>query len=155
MRETMAVEAILKGTVIDHVPTGQGLNILSLIQKRDPQAQITVGLNLPSKGNGKKDIIKVEGWLFSQHDAGEMALYAPTATVNVIDNYAVVKKFKIELPDQFVGLFACPNSNCISHTEPVASRFSVSQTHNAEANTHKVRLQCHFCERTFSDSLFK
>lgn len=149
MRETMAVEAIKKGTVIDHIPTAQGLNILALIQKRDANAQVTVGLNLPSKGSGRKDIIKVEGWLFSEEDAGEMALYAPLATINIIDNYKVVKKFKIGLPESFVGIFACPNSNCISHPEPVSTRFKVVQ------KGEKVRLRCHYCERTFSDSLFK
>jgi aspartate carbamoyltransferase regulatory subunit len=149
MRETMAVEAIQKGTVIDHIPTGQGLNILALIQKRDASAQVTVGLNLPSRGSGRKDIIKVEGWLFSEEDAGEMVLYAPVATINIIDQYRVVKKFKIGLPESFVGIFACPNTNCISHTEPVASRFKVVQ------RNEKVRLRCHYCERTFSDSLFK
>ena len=73
MRETMAVEAIEHGTVIDHIPAGQGLNVLSRIQRRNANARVTVGLNLPSKGSGQKDIVKVEGWLFSDQDAGEMA----------------------------------------------------------------------------------
>lgn len=149
MRETMAVEAIEKGTVIDHIPPGQGLNILARIQVRNPNARLTVGLNLPSRGAGAKDIVKVEGWLFSEQDAAEMALYAPSATVNIINEYRVDKKFKIGLPEQFVGIFACPNSNCISHAEPVASRFTVREV------AQQVRLRCHYCERSFVDSLFK
>lgn len=149
MRETMAVEAIQKGTVIDHIPTGHGLDILALIQKRDAEAQVTVGLNLPSKGSGRKDIIKVEGWLFSEQDAGEMALYAPNATINIINDYKVEKKFKIDLPESFVGIFSCPNTNCISHSEPVPSRFKV------KTREEEVLLRCHYCERSFSDSLFK
>ncbi len=149
MRETMAVEAIETGTVIDHIPAGQGLNILARIQKRNAQARLTVGLNLPSKGSGLKDIIKVEGWLFSEHDAAEMALYAPHATVNIIEAYKVVKKFPIGLPAEFTGIFPCPNTNCISHAEPVATRFTVTET------PEKVQLRCHFCERSFADSLFK
>jgi aspartate carbamoyltransferase regulatory subunit len=148
MRETMAVEAIETGTVIDHIPASQGLNILARIQKRNADARLTVGLNLPSKGSGLKDIIKVEGWLFSEQDAAEMALYAPHATVNIIENYRVVKKFPIGLPDEFVGIFACPNTNCISHTEPVATRFKVKRT------VQKIHLKCHFCERSFADKLF-
>jgi aspartate carbamoyltransferase regulatory subunit len=148
MRETMAVEAIETGTVIDHIPASQGLNILARIQKRNADARLTVGLNLPSKGSGLKDIIKVEGWLFSEQDAAEMALFAPHATVNIIENYRVVKKFPIGLPDEFVGIFACPNTNCISHTEPVATRFKVKRT------VQKIHLKCHFCERSFADKLF-
>jgi aspartate carbamoyltransferase regulatory subunit len=148
MRETLAVEAISSGTVMDHIPAGQGLNILARIQKRNADARLTVGLNLPSKGSGLKDIVKVDGWLFSEQDAAEMALYAPNATVNIIENYKVVRKFPIGLPDEFIGIFACPNSNCISHTEPVATRFSVCSSLN------KTQLKCHFCERGFSDSLF-
>jgi aspartate carbamoyltransferase regulatory subunit len=69
--------------------------------------------------------------------------------VNIIEGYRVVTKFQIGLPAAFVGIFACPNSNCISHSEPVSSRFYVS------SNPNQVQLRCHFCERTFSDSLFK
>ncbi|MBU2862706.1 aspartate carbamoyltransferase regulatory subunit [Reinekea forsetii] len=149
MRETMAVEAITEGTVIDHIPAGQGLNILARIQKRNPDARLTVGLNLPSKGSGLKDIVKVEGWLFSEQDAAEMALYAPSATVNIITNYKVDKKFQIGLPEHFVGIFECPNSNCISHSEPTATRFSVRR------KSDQIALRCHYCERSFSDALFK
>lgn len=149
MRETMAVEAIETGTVIDHIPAGQGLNILARIQKRNAHARLTVGLNLPSKGSNQKDIVKVEGWLFSEQDAAELALYAPIATVNIIEQYKVVKKFQIGLPEEFVGIFPCPNVNCISHSEPVLSRFYVNSH-----STH-VHLRCHYCERSFSDKLFK
>jgi aspartate carbamoyltransferase regulatory subunit len=148
MRETMAVEAIETGTVIDHIPAGQGLNILARIQNRNANARLTVGLNLKSKGTGSKDIIKVEDWLFSEQDAAEMALYAPQATVNIIEEYKVVKKFQIGLPKEFRGIFDCPNTNCISHTEPVDTRFAV------RLKNDQVKLRCHFCERSFADSLF-
>lgn len=148
MRETMAVEAIENGTVIDHIPAGQGLNILARIQNRNASARVTVGLNLRSGGSGTKDIIKVEGWLFSEQDAAEMALYAPRATVNIIQKYLVERKFPIGLPEDFTGIFDCPNANCISHTEPVATRFYV------QSKAEQISLTCHFCERSFSDSLF-
>ncbi len=148
MRETMAVEAIEVGTVIDHIPAGQGLNILARIQKLNSNARLTVGLNLPSKTSGLKDIIKVEGWLFSEQDAAEMALYAPNATVNIIEKYKVVKKFKIGIPEEFLGIFDCPNSNCISNKEPSPTRFRV------KAKQKDLFLRCHYCERTFADTLF-
>lgn len=149
MRETMAVEAIEHGTVIDHIPAGQGLNVLARIQKRDANAQLTVGLNLPSQGLSTKDIIKVEGWRFSEQDAAEMALFAPEATVNLIENYLVIRKFKIGLPKEFIGIFRCPNTNCISNSEPVSSRLHVWRTQP------NIELKCHYCERGFADQLFK
>lgn len=149
MRETMAVEAIEHGTVIDHIPAGQGLNVLSRIQRRNANARVTVGLNLPSKGSGQKDIVKVEGWLFSDQDAGEMALYAPNATVNIIEDYRVTRKFRIGLPEAFVGLLACPNTHCITHTEPVVTHFRVT------TRSEGVELECHYCERSFQDNLFR
>lgn len=149
MRETMAVEAIESGTVIDHIPAGQGLTILAHIQKLNADARLTVGLNLRSKSSGIKDIIKVEEWLFSERDAAEMALFAPQATVNIIANYRVIKKFNIGMPEEFHGIFACPNSNCISNSEPCATRFAV------RVQLGQTFLRCHYCERSFADTLFK
>lgn len=148
MSEMMDVKAIKMGTVIDHIPAGQGLKILARIQDRSARSRLTVGLNLPSVHYDLKDIIKVEGWLFTEQDAAELSLFAPKATVNIIENYGVVHKFSIGLPEEFVGIFNCPNANCISNSEPRPSRFYVGQ------KTEDVTLQCHFCERKFSDKLF-
>ncbi|MDB2449073.1 aspartate carbamoyltransferase regulatory subunit [bacterium] len=146
-REKMLVEAIQNGTVIDHIPAGKGLTILGRLQLRNAEVRLTVGLNLPSHGGGMKDLIKVDDWRFTELDAAELALFAPKATVNIIEEYRVVRKFPIGLPETFVGVFACPNTNCITHFEPMESRFSVQQ--NAG-----LQLRCHYCERAFADTLF-
>ncbi len=147
-RETMLVEAIQSGTVIDHIPAGMGLVILGRLQIKNAQARLTVGLNLPSKGSGLKDLIKVDDWPFTEQDAAELALFAPKATVNIIDDYRVVRKFPIGLPETFVDVFPCPNSNCITHNEPVETRFKVV------SRGEQVQLRCHYCERSFADTLF-
>ena len=146
-REKMLVEAIQNGTVIDHIPAGKGLTILGRLQLRNAEVRLTVGLNLPSHGGGMKDLIKIDDWRFTEQDAAELALFAPKATVNIIEEYRVVRKFPIGLPETFVGVFVCPNANCITHVEPVESRFSVIQ----EAT---LQLRCHYCERAFADTLF-
>ena len=56
---------------------------------------MTVGLNLPSNQMGSKDIIKVEDWLFSMDEANELALLAPDATVNIIEDHKVASKIKV------------------------------------------------------------
>ncbi|PTY36374.1 aspartate carbamoyltransferase regulatory subunit [Saccharospirillum sp. MSK14-1] len=146
-REKMLVEAIHNGTVIDHIPAGKGLTILGRLQLKNAEARLTVGLNLPSHGGGMKDLIKVDDWRFTEHDAAELALFAPKATVNIIEDYRVVRKFPIGLPEAFVGVFACPNANCITHVEPVESHFAV-------VTGESLQLRCHYCERAFADTLF-
>ena len=147
-KRQLQVEAIRRGTVIDHVPAGNGIKIVHRVQKLSPTARLTVGLNLPSGQMGSKDLVKVDDWLFTEEQAYELALFAPDATINVIDDYKVVNKFSMSLPDQVVGVFDCPNSNCISHDEPVQSHFHVKQEGG------HVTLRCHYCERKFRDTLF-
>ena len=58
-QQKLQVEAICHGSVIDHIPAGQGIKILKLFHLLDTQQRITVGLNLPSAALGAKDLIKV------------------------------------------------------------------------------------------------
>lgn len=148
MSEKMQVEAICKGTVIDHIAAGQGPKILNRLHLINDKMRLTVGLNLPSGQFGSKDLIKVENWLFSKDEANELALLAPNATVNIIEDYKVVSKFKMELPEVLVGIFPCPNTNCITHSEPVDSRFTIKTEYE------QVRLRCHYCEELFNKKLF-
>ncbi|MCX4025691.1 aspartate carbamoyltransferase regulatory subunit [Endozoicomonas sp. SM1973] len=147
MANKLMVEAIRTGTVIDHIPSGQGIKILKQLHLIEGKQKITVGFNLPSKNFSFKDLIKVENRLFSEHEAYQLALFAPSATINVIEDYKVIDKFKMVIPDAIEGIFSCPNSNCISLTEPVKSYFSVKQTNNA------IFLKCKYCEKSFNKEI--
>lgn len=147
MPYTRTVEAIKEGTVIDHIPAGQGLKILRLFQFSATGKRVTVGLNLSSQHMTHKDIIKVEDVALTEEQANELALFAPRATVNLISNFKVTKKYKLELPDIIQGIFACPNSNCISHTEPVKSFFYV------QAHKKEPKMKCKYCEKVFSKDI--
>ena len=57
----LSVEAIEKGTVIDHIPAGRGLTILRQFKLLHYGSAVTVGFNLPSKTQGSQDIIKING----------------------------------------------------------------------------------------------
>ncbi|MCM2679873.1 aspartate carbamoyltransferase regulatory subunit [Echinimonas agarilytica] len=145
----LQVEAIERGTVIDHIPAGMGIRILKFFQLTQQQDAITVGLNLRSKhSSSKKDIIKVENTIFDVQQANQLALFAKDATINVIDDYDVVEKYQVTLPEAVIGVLTCPNSNCICHDEPVDSRFYVTE------DTPDVTLKCHYCEKSFSQRLF-
>lgn len=148
MKKQLQVEAIAHGTVIDHIPAGKGIQILKFFKLSSGSQRITVGLNLPSGDNKQKDLIKIENTIFDESQANQLALFAPHATVNSIENFEVIGKFKVALPEQIAGVFACPNSNCISHDEPIPSLFNIKQTEQA------LKLKCHYCEKLFSSELF-
>ena len=148
MADKMQVEAILTGTVIDHIPKGQGLKILKTLQLLKENVPMTVGFNLASQNFGQKDLIKVENWHLKQQEAAQLALFAPHATINIIEDYKVIEKYKMSLPAELVGIFNCKNQNCISNSEPVKSRFYLQQRSN------DTYLKCHYCERSVSKDLF-
>ncbi len=147
MANKLQVEAIKTGTVIDHIPAGQGMKILKRMELIKLKEKITVGFNLPSKNLGMKDLIKVANLLFTEEEANQLALFAPGATINVIENYIIKDKFEMSLPDVVQAAFDCPNSNCISHSEPVQSYFTVKQKNN------DIQLKCKYCEKSFSKSI--
>ena len=139
----LQVEAISHGTVIDHIPAQIGFKLLKLFKLTKTDERITIGLNLPSSNLGKKDIIKIENTFLTPDQANQLAMYAPKATVNRIEDYQVVEKLALKLPEYINNVLVCPNSNCISHNEPVSSSFRIKKTEK------EVVLTCRFCEKEF------
>ena len=139
----LSVEAIEKGTVIDHIPAGKGLIILRQFKLLHYGSAVTVGFNLPSKTQGSKDIIKITGVWLDDNAANRLALFAPEAVVNTIDHFKVINKRRLTLPEEIAEVFRCPNTNCASHGEPVKSRFYVRK------QSGQTKLKCHYCEKTF------
>ena len=140
----LSVEAIEKGTVIDHIPAGKGLIILRQFKLLHYGSAVTVGFNLPSKTQGSKDIIKITGVWLDDNAANRLALFAPEAVVNTIEHFKVINKRRLTLPEEIAEVFRCPNTNCASHGEPVKSRFYVRK------QSGQTKLKCHYCEKTFS-----
>lgn len=142
--QKLSVEAIENGTVIDHIPAGLGLTILHRFKLLHYGSAVTVGFNLPSKTQGSKDIIKIAGVSFDEAAANRLALFAPEAIVNLIQDFQVVQKMRLSLPSTISEVFSCPNANCASHSEPVTSRFYVRQQNG------QTKLKCHYCEKTYA-----
>ncbi|WP_338558584.1 aspartate carbamoyltransferase regulatory subunit [Erwinia sp. E_sp_B04_7] len=140
----LQVEAIKRGTVIDHIPAQIGFKLLSLFRLTETDQRITIGLNLPSGEMGRKDLIKIENTFLTEDQINQLAVYAPHATVNRIDNYEVVGKISPEMPERIEHVLTCPNSNCISRSEPVSSSFAVKKRQD------DVRLTCKYCEKSFA-----
>ncbi|MGL9750567.1 MAG: aspartate carbamoyltransferase regulatory subunit [Symbiopectobacterium sp.] len=139
----LQVEAIKRGTVIDHIPVQVGFKLLTLFKLTATDQRITIGLNLPSNHLGRKDLLKIENIFLTEQQANQLAIYATQATVNQINDYAVVRKLVPSLPERIDGVLTCQNSNCISCSEPVTSSFSVKQRDG------DAPLKCKYCEKEF------
>lgn len=148
MQKTLSVNAIENGTVIDHIPAGQGIAIIRLLKLTDHHYRVTIGLNLKSSRQGLKDLIKIEGRYLNQQEINHLSLFAEHATINQIKNFQVSAKHDIALAQQIDGLLTCPNPNCISNQEPVKTRFTLAQD-----GTNK--LHCYYCEKSFTQQAIK
>lgn len=138
----LKVEAIYRGTVIDHIPAHVGMKLLSIFKLTVTHERITIGLNLPSSKYFKKDIIKLENIFLNDLQANQLSIYAPYATVNLIDKYYVVQKKTLSLPKKISKLLACLNTNCISK-QLIFSDFEVKKKKG------KIYLKCIYCENEF------
>ncbi len=123
----LRVSKIRDGTVIDHIRGGQALNVLAILGIDGSRGEeVSVGMNVPSDRLARKDIVKVEGRELSQDEVDVLSLIAPDATINIVRDYEVEAKHRVERPDVVEGVLECPNADCITATdEPVTSRFEV------------------------------
>lgn len=138
-KKTLTVSAIENGTVIDHIPSEATFKVVEILDLSDVDKIISVATNLSSK-LGKKGIIKIEGKNLTPRDAEKIALIAPDATMNIIENYGVIKKTKIKLPDEVINVIKCFNPNCITNNAETKTKFYV-------LNKTPLKLKCHYCER--------
>jgi aspartate carbamoyltransferase regulatory subunit len=138
------VAALENGTVIDHIPTGKAFFILRLLKLDNHHKQVSVGMHLSSAQMGSKDIIKVEGWELSPNEASQIAIFAPRATVNIIQDYRVIDKYVVKTPPSIAQYIICPNPNCITNHEKTSRLFYI------ESHRKESQLQCQFCEKVFS-----
>jgi len=123
----LRVSKIENGTVIDHVPGGQALNVLAIVGiDGSGGEQVSVGMNVPSDRLGRKDVVKVEDRELSPEEVDVLSLIAPRATINIVREYEVSEKLRVSRPERVVGVLSCPNANCITtEEEPVESSFEV------------------------------
>jgi aspartate carbamoyltransferase regulatory subunit len=141
----LLVRRIRVGTVIDHIESGKAMLVLKALNITGKEGNvITVALNVPSSKHGKKDIIKVENRFLETDETNKLALIAPHATINIIKDYKLVEKRKIQLPESIVGIFKCPNLKCISNGEE-----DVKPTIDI-VDREKIVLKCRYCGRTIS-----
>jgi aspartate carbamoyltransferase regulatory subunit len=139
-RQELYVRKIKDGTVIDHITPGFALDVLKILGIDGKGGEVmTAAINVESKHNKRKDIVKIQDRELKPSEVDKIALLAPNATINIIRNYEVASKKNVQLPQAFNGILKCDNPSCISNSrEPVEPKFQVDQR-------EPIRLRCYFC----------
>lgn len=136
----LRVQAIKNGSVIDHIPVQHLQKVVQLLRLFDLEYPFTIGQNYLSKKLGRKGIIKVEEKHFTPEEVNMLALVARQIVISVIRDYQVVKKIRVELPDEIEGIVKCTNPKCITNNEPMRSLYTVE-------DKERGTLRCHYCNR--------
>ena len=142
-REEMKVTAIRDGTVIDHIENDATFKVAEILRLEQGEEMVLVGMNLPSGKVGKKGIIKIESRELTPQEVNKIALIAPRATLNIIEDYRVVEKRKVELPRRVDGIVRCFNPQCVTNQQAISTSFDVIAT-------DPPTLRCQYCERVMS-----
>lgn len=144
-RTELKVSAIRNGTVIDHIPAEVVYQVFGILNLDDTEKQVYFGTNLESKKLGKKGIIKISNKYFEDAEISKIALVAPNATLIEINDYEVIKKEKVHLPEIVDEIVKCLNPKCVTNNQNVFTSFAVTKDHKG-----RMRLFCKYCEKTMS-----
>lgn len=134
------VAAIENGTVIDHIPSEKTYEVVNILGLQNLKAIVTIGYNYLSKKLGHKGIIKIENKFFTDEEISRLSVVAPNVILNVIRNYEVVEKKKVETPDKLKGIIRCNNPKCVTNNEPMKTVFTVIDKSNGI-------IKCHYCDK--------
>ncbi len=142
-KKELAVAALRNGTVIDHIPSSAVFKAVKILGIEKLDTAVTIGYNLDSKKIGRKGIIKVADVEFDEATLNRIALIAPTAVVNIIRDFSVAEKRRVELPATICDIVKCANPKCITNNEPMPTRFHV-------VSEDPVEIRCHYCNHVVS-----
>jgi len=136
----ITVNAIKKGTVIDHIPSEYTFQVAEILGIDRMDDMVVIASNLKSSKHGSKGIIKVGTRYLDRHEVQKIALFAPDATVSSIDDYKIIEKNRLKRPKEYTGLLKCFNPNCITNREKMTSSFDL-------LGEKPLVIRCRYCER--------
>jgi aspartate carbamoyltransferase regulatory subunit len=139
-KKELQVAAIKNGTVIDHIPAEKTYQVVKLLKLEELNEPVTIGYNLPSSKLGSKGIIKISDKYFTDEEINRLSVVAPNIVLNIIRDYEVVEKRRVETPDELKGIIKCNNPKCISNNEPMRTWFNVMD------KAHGI-VKCHYCDK--------
>ena len=147
----LLIRAIRNGIVIDQIPSEKVFAIVEILKLKEYSERITVATNMPSSSLGRKGIIKIEEKILEEKELNNIALLAPNVTINIIEDYKVIEKTKLDRLDKVIGLMKCDNPKCISNHENIETKFirvkEGSENSNENNLEEKTKYKCFYCEK--------
>jgi len=137
----LRISAIKDGTVIDHVPSDATFKVVEILNLEKAKEIVSVATNLPSSKTGRKGIIKIGGVWLSEEEVDKIAIIAPDATLNKIENYKVVEKTSLKIPGEITKVIKCFNPKCVTNSDNMDTIFYV-------VSKDPLKVQCHYCEKS-------
>lgn len=139
--DKLRIVKIHDGTVIDHIRAGKALEVLKILRITGEDGNVvSLVMNISSGKIEKKDIVKVEHRFLKDEEVARIALVAPEATINHIEESRLIKKYCVELPDTLTDIMQCPNQRCVTNKErePIHSKYQV-------VSQKPIQLKCLYC----------
>ena len=111
----MNIDSITNGVVIDHITSGRGMKLYSLLGLDKADCSVAIIKNVSSGKMGKKDIIKVDADIPLNLDV--IGYVDSGVTVNVIKDGKLVEKKTIGMPEMLKNVIKCKNPRCSTSVE--------------------------------------
>ncbi len=111
----MIIGQIKDGIVIDHITAGKGMTLYNFLGLDKIDCQVALIKNADSVKMGKKDIIKIDRVIELDLDA--LGYLDPGATVNIIGDSKIAKRYATILPERVENVIKCKNPRCITTVE--------------------------------------
>ena len=111
----MIIGQIKDGIVIDHITAGRGMTLYNFLGLDKIDCQVALIKNADSIKMGKKDIIKIDRVIDLDMDA--LGYLDPGATVNIIEDSKIAKRYATILPERVENVIKCKNPRCITTVE--------------------------------------
>ena|SRR5690554_3228096 len=135
------IDEITNGIVIDHIKAGKSMDIYYYLNLEKLDCSVAIIKNAKSRKMGRKDIIKIEGFL--DIDLDVLSVLDQDITVNIIKNCQITEKFTPSLPKEVTNIIRCKNPRCITSVEQdLPHIFKLT-------NKEKRIYRCIYCEQAF------
>lgn len=136
----LTVKKIKNGTVIDRIPPGRSFVTMRLLGiDENYEFSVSMVSRVKSQKLGLKDVLKISDRHIDEQEVPSLGLFIAGATVNWIQDYGVMSKLQVPIPDELRGVVRCANPNCVTnHHEPVLTKFAVT-------DSEPMTLRCKHC----------
>lgn len=136
------IDEIYNGIVLDHIKAGNSMDIYYYLNLEKLDYSVAIIKNARSKKMGRKDIIKIEGFL--DIDLDVLGVLDHQITINIIRNGKKVEKYTPSLPERVTNIIKCKNPRCITSIEQELPHiFKLT-------NKEKRLYRCIYCEQAFN-----